>query len=82
MDAVEREFAAVWIDGAATLSPAEAVAHHAAVLDEYRRHPARPANEVVGLGPGRRRFRAPPPTSRAEPGSGRSRGRVQFEVTR
>ena len=66
MDAVEREFAAVWSDGAASLSPPEAVAHHAAVLDEYRRHPARPANEVVGLGPGVGAS-GPPPVSCANP---------------
>ena len=32
MTAVEREFAALWSDGAATLSPEEYVAHYAAIL--------------------------------------------------
>ena len=52
MAAVEREFAALWADGAATLSPAEAAEHHAAVLAEYRTHPTRSAAEISGIGSG------------------------------
>ena len=50
--AMDLEFAAMWADGAVTLSPAEAAEHHAAVLEEYRAHPTRPPDEIVGIGAG------------------------------
>ena len=50
--AMASEFAAMWADGAVTLSPAEAAEHHAAVLEEYRAHPTRPPDEIVGIGAG------------------------------
>lgn len=49
MSAVEREFEALWSDGAATLSPGEVRTHHAAILAEYRTDSARSAAHVVGL---------------------------------
>jgi hypothetical protein len=52
MAAMEGEFAALWTDGAASLSPSEAAAHHAAVLAEYRADPSRPAAAIVGIGAG------------------------------
>jgi phosphatidylserine/phosphatidylglycerophosphate/cardiolipin synthase-like enzyme len=49
MTAVEREFEALWCDGAATLSPDEVRAHYAAVLKEYQQDSARDAAAVVGV---------------------------------
>lgn len=50
--AMQAEFAAIWTDGAVSLSPTEAATHHAAVLAEYRAHPTRPPAEIVGIGSG------------------------------
>jgi hypothetical protein len=52
MAAIEREFAALWTNGGASLSPPEAAAHHAAVLAEYRADPSLPAAAIVGIGTG------------------------------
>lgn len=49
MTAVEREFEALWSDGAATLSPDEVRTHYAAILAEYRKDSARAAADVVGV---------------------------------
>jgi len=49
MTAVEREFEALWSDGAATLSPDEVRKHYAAILAEYRNDSARAAANVVGV---------------------------------
>ena len=49
MTAVEREFAALWSDGAATLSPEEVRTHYAAILTEFRNYSGRKAAEVVGV---------------------------------
>ena len=49
MTAVEREFEALWSDGAATLSPDEVRMHFAAILTEYRKDLARTAADVVGV---------------------------------
>lgn len=46
--AVEREFEALWTDGAATLSSDQVRAHYDAILSEYRDHPGRAAVDVVG----------------------------------
>ena len=55
MTAVEREFEALWSDGAATLSPDEVRTHYAAVLAEYQRDSACAAADVVGVASRRRR---------------------------
>ena len=52
MTAVEREFEALWSDGAATLSPDEVRTHYAAILAEYRKDSARAAADVVGVSRG------------------------------
>ena len=52
MTAVEREFEALWSDGAATLSPDEVHTHYAAILAEYRKDSARAAADVVGVARG------------------------------
>jgi hypothetical protein len=52
MSAVEREFEALWSDGAATVSPDEVRAHYAAILAEYQADSARDAADVVGLARG------------------------------
>jgi len=52
LDAVQREFAALWSDGAASLSPAEAVAHHAAVLAEFQTRPDLSPADARGIGIG------------------------------
>ena len=49
MTAVEREFEALWSDGAATLSPDEVPVHYAAVLAEYQADAACAAADVVGM---------------------------------
>ncbi|OBF38917.1 hypothetical protein A5724_08955 [Mycobacterium sp. ACS1612] len=49
MTAVEREFAALWCDGAATLSPDEVRTHYTAVLKEYQQDSTRDAAAVVGV---------------------------------
>ena len=52
MTAVEREFEALWSDGAATLSPDEVRAHYAAILAEYQTDSACAAADVVGMARG------------------------------
>lgn len=52
MRSVEWEFEAMWSDGRATLSPAEAREHYWRILEEYRLDPAKPAASVIGLGAG------------------------------
>jgi phosphatidylserine/phosphatidylglycerophosphate/cardiolipin synthase-like enzyme len=47
MTAVEREFEAMWSDGGATLSPEEVRAQYWAIFEQYRRHPSRPAADIV-----------------------------------
>jgi phosphatidylserine/phosphatidylglycerophosphate/cardiolipin synthase-like enzyme len=49
MTAIEREFEALWSDGAATLSPDEVRAHYAAILAEYQTDSACAAADVVGM---------------------------------
>ena len=49
MTAVEREFEALWSDGAATLWPDEVRAHYAAILAEYRKDSACAPDKVVGV---------------------------------
>ena len=49
MTAVEREFEALWSDGAATLSPDEVRTHYAAILSEYQKDSACAAADVVGV---------------------------------
>jgi len=49
MSRVELEFAALWSDGRATLSPEEADLHYQAIVDEYRRDPNVPPAAVKGL---------------------------------
>lgn len=53
MRAVELEFEALWSDGRLTVTPAEAVAHHRAILEQYRTDPLVPPELVTGLGAGR-----------------------------
>ena len=55
MTAVEREFEALWSDGAATLSPDEVRTHYAAILAEFRNDSGRKAADVVGVEPRCRR---------------------------
>jgi phosphatidylserine/phosphatidylglycerophosphate/cardiolipin synthase-like enzyme len=52
MTAIEREFEALWSDGAATLSPDEVRAHYAAILAEYQSDAACAAADVVGMARG------------------------------
>ncbi len=49
MTAVEREFEALWSDGAATLSPAEVPVHYAAIMAEFQADAACAAADVVGM---------------------------------
>lgn len=53
MRAMELEFEALWSDGRLTLSPSEAVAHHQAILAQYRADPSLSPDAVVGSAPGR-----------------------------
>lgn len=52
MTAIEREFEALWSDGAAALSPDEVRTHYAAILGEYQKDSACAAADVVGLASG------------------------------
>jgi phosphatidylserine/phosphatidylglycerophosphate/cardiolipin synthase-like enzyme len=52
MFAVEYEFEAMWCDGRVTLSPEEARAHYARIMEEYRKDPAKPAATITGIGRG------------------------------
>jgi phosphatidylserine/phosphatidylglycerophosphate/cardiolipin synthase-like enzyme len=52
MLAVEYEFEAMWCDGRITLSGAEARAHYAKILEEYRNDPTKAASTITGIGSG------------------------------
>ncbi|MGW4371764.1 phospholipase D-like domain-containing protein [Nocardia takedensis] len=52
MVSVEREFEAMWSDGAATLSPYEVGVHYQAILNEYRCDPRRMPTDIIGIGRG------------------------------
>jgi phosphatidylserine/phosphatidylglycerophosphate/cardiolipin synthase-like enzyme len=49
MASVEREFEAMWSDGATTLSPHEVGLHYHAILNEYRRDPQRQPTDIAGI---------------------------------
>ena len=49
MTAVEREFEALWSDGAASVSPDEVPSHYAAILAEFQADPACAAGDVIGM---------------------------------
>jgi hypothetical protein len=52
MTAIEREFEALWSDGAATLSPDEVRVHYAAILAEFQTDGTCAAADVVGMARG------------------------------
>jgi phosphatidylserine/phosphatidylglycerophosphate/cardiolipin synthase-like enzyme len=49
MSRVELEFEALWSDGRATLSPADAQRHYRAILEEYRADPMIAPSAIAGL---------------------------------